>query len=940
MPNQGDDQDSIRQYKLRDGVTPLQWTMKNKLPPYFRRMRFFPPGFGSDWHNSHDGYNDQQEGTVVRDHARFDTASQSMRPMSQNKGPLTTPRRQPDLKVLDWMNWSRKLNAQHTGSNDVYLQHKRSTYGDRPEVDTSASIQLQIAPATQRAKKALHTGNINVLAQLIYWIRTGFNRSAQPTQQAIRMLLTVSLVGTIILSGLGMTIWAYADYRSLSAEVTGGISYLKKVPGDLGLNEKTQVGSITPQQIQAAQNDISRAQQKFTAAHERLSHPDIILRIAGATPIINTKVQSALALTQIAIYGGSALEQFMPAMVSITKLLKASPLADAPETNDASSLLKIEDTVLIAGAIQKAMPYFQQMVAIVQSTPSEVLGAALSGSQQNQLLPVLDYIPRIPDMMSLLNDFLPLAPTLLGMKGYPVAYLISTLDNSEIRPTGGFQGQYAVVEVNGGHVGKIALQDVYQYLEIDPTGGRGGDPLSYRALMPNSESWWEHYGLGWGLRNSGISPDFPTSARFALTQLHNEPIYFGSLTQPYLPTGNHVPLIDSKGAIVGFDPHEAKMAGFITIQSSIIAQLLNLTGPITIGCPYNTTVSANDLQTKIHYYQETADGRNTGIGAGSCPGIGNGEVKKFTILLTQQLIAQLKKLPSGSSLKLIDILLHDFQTKDLQVYFTDPDTKQVYGTTTYNDNYPPYQAGADFLQKYHISGATYTGNDDSLMVNLANVAGDKLDQYLHLQLNDTIQLGNDGTAQHNLTIIHQFDVPRITFPADASNADRENAIYSKLFNAANQHLYWEYWRVYTPSDSRFKQGSGIQPGPIYSADRYADFSGRLIDNKNPLSLGSDVTNRTVFDGVYWYAWDYLNNSNTVTFYSPLANAATTSLVWNVTSSVIANGIYTLHVQRQSGVDTQIDITIDPPACSTNKLPLHIAQVLDTDINITMNVPGC
>jgi Protein of unknown function (DUF4012) len=839
----------------------------------------------------------------------------------------------------DWTEWSREISAYHPSENAGRSRRGRTAYGGWPNENTTASVSVHVAPSVRHAEPVSKPRNIpgflpeqNVTSQLMQWAQSGFRKQAQPSQKTMRLVLVFSIIGTIVLSGLGMAIWAYSDYSTLYNEAFGGLNDLNRIQVDLGLSKGSpNSDTITQEQLQAARNDILQAEQKFTDAHARLESPDLILTIAGATPGIGTKVQSALALTQIASDGGKALEQFLPALVSVAKLLKASPLADPMGPNDMTGMLNIADMQEIGTALQQAEPYLNHMVTVAKSTPPEVLAAALPSSKQAQMMDVLQYVPRIPDLLALINDFLPLAPTLLGMKGYPVSYLVTTLDSTETRPVGGFQGQYAVIGVNGGHIGKIALQDVYQYVDIDKQDGNG--PLNDFKDTPSSETWWGQYGLGWGLRNSGLSPDFPTSARLALTQLHNEPLYYGSLTKPYLTTGDHIPLVDNKGSIIGFDKTESKMVGFITIQSSIIAQIMQLTGPITVGCPYNTTVTANELQNKIHYYQETYNGRSIGASASQCPGGGVASVKAFTALLTQQLIAQVKTLPAGTTLKLIDTLLNDFKSKDIQVYFADPDQRQIYGSTTYQQNYPPYQAGMNFLRKYQIANEVYTGNDDSLMFNIANIAGDKLDQYLQVKLTDTITLNADGTASHSAVIKHAFNVPTIIVPSSATDKERQDAIYNYIFNAAFQSYYTEYWRLYVHPDSKFSSGSGFLGGGNINA-AYSELG-------FPINAGgNDIENRKVFDGFYWYMWEYPMGSNIVRFFTP-SGIQDTVLNWKVRTSVINNGVYTLHLQKQSGVDTQLDITIKPPTCSANQTPMRVTlPSLTTDTTITMNVPGC
>lgn len=96
---------------------------------------------------------------------------------------------------------------------------------------------------------------------------------------------------------------------------------------------------------------------------------------------------------------------------------------------------------------------------------------------------------------------LPQLPDLLGAR-VPQRYLILLQNPAEIRPTGGFIGNYAVVTLNDGFVTEFQLKDVY---ELDgQLVGRFPPPEGYEQLTNF-----------WGLRDSNTSPDFAVSAQNA-----------------------------------------------------------------------------------------------------------------------------------------------------------------------------------------------------------------------------------------------------------------------------------------------------------------------------------------------------------------------------------------------------------------------------------------
>ena len=102
-------------------------------------------------------------------------------------------------------------------------------------------------------------------------------------------------------------------------------------------------------------------------------------------------------------------------------------------------------------------------------------------------------------------------PALLKLLGdkLPHRYLILLQNNNEIRPTGGFIGSYAIVDINDGYIEKIETHDVYaldnQYTEIIEA------PEDLQSFIQN-----------WRFRDSNYSYDFPESAKKAIWFLTKE----------------------------------------------------------------------------------------------------------------------------------------------------------------------------------------------------------------------------------------------------------------------------------------------------------------------------------------------------------------------------------------------------------------------------------
>jgi len=69
-------------------------------------------------------------------------------------------------------------------------------------------------------------------------------------------------------------------------------------------------------------------------------------------------------------------------------------------------------------------------------------------------------LPRIQAWFATVEQLLPVAPTLLGI-GTPANYLVEVLDSTELRPGGGFIGNYGIVTLSGGRLAAAHITDTY-----------------------------------------------------------------------------------------------------------------------------------------------------------------------------------------------------------------------------------------------------------------------------------------------------------------------------------------------------------------------------------------------------------------------------------------------------------------------------------------------
>lgn len=166
----------------------------------------------------------------------------------------------------------------------------------------------------------------------------------------------------------------------------------------------------------------------------------------------------------------------------------------------------------------------------------------------------------LPEVNSVLDDFLEeekIFTDVLGGNGAR-KYLFLFQNNEEMRPTGGFIGSYAILDISNGRVRKFFIDGIF-----NPDG-----QLKENIIPPVPI---QKISAGWSLHDSNWFPDFPVSAEKAI--------------RFYEKTGG--PTVD----------------GVITMTPTVLKKLLNVTGPIELS-EYGITIDQKNFLEKIQYETE------------------------------------------------------------------------------------------------------------------------------------------------------------------------------------------------------------------------------------------------------------------------------------------------------------------------------------------------
>jgi Protein of unknown function (DUF4012) len=311
---------------------------------------------------------------------------------------------------------------------------------------------------------------------------------------------------------------------------------------------------------------------------------------------------------------------------------------------------------------------------------------------------------QLPNITAVLNEgerALATLEVLLGYGELPATYLVLVQDASETRPTGGFIGNYAVINVQYGKLGNFYFDNVYKlddnYLTKD--GNFLKTPDEYM-------SWWI-LPFRWGLRDVNLSPDFPETARYARELAMK------------LGAANKVDVV------IGVNP-------------KFVQDILRLTGDLRIkdGNEFDDVITADNIISKLHYYQ---------LEYSSHEGAEFYQRKRFTKIFAETLIDKVKSLPKSEFVKIVEIALNSLETKDILVYSAD----------SFAQKWLEAQGWAGRVER-ETTTAFGTSRDYFMMVD-TSMSGNKVNSYIKQAAQDTVTFNPDGTTKHTLKLSYNYN---------------------------------------------------------------------------------------------------------------------------------------------------------------------------------------
>ncbi len=223
-------------------------------------------------------------------------------------------------------------------------------------------------------------------------------------------------------------------------------------------------------------------------------------------------------------------------------------------------------------------------------------------------------------------------------------FLILLQNNTELRPGGGFLGQYAIVQIKNGNVVSTKVEDAnlldQRILAKVPT------PYPFERMMQLKN---------WKFRDSNFSPDFPTNVEKAE--------YFFRL---------------AGGNSKQFD-------GVVAVNSQVFDNLFTLTGPISVP-GYTGEFNSENASRRLEEIVEKAYIMNPSLDTQN----------RKAILKTMAPIILQKLLTLGNVTKIADLFHNEMKNRNVMLNFTDQNLQQVVASVHWDGTVPKDWAG-DYL---------------------------------------------------------------------------------------------------------------------------------------------------------------------------------------------------------------------------------------------------
>jgi len=412
----------------------------------------------------------------------------------------------------------------------------------------------------------------------------------------------------------------------------------------LAVNKLNEAVSLIAADSASAATSFEAAKKDFSAAKSSIdglsTAAEFLLSILPSTRNVYTSGVNLISAGEEISAAGEKISQGLAAMQ-----------ADGLDTTGKLAIL--------TKTFESAIPSLEEAEKNLKKVDPSVLPA----EYQTRFTELQTLLPAFLASAKNITEFSDVLATLLGADGKK-RYLLLFQNNTEIRPTGGFIGSFAILDVSHGKITNLEVPEGGSY---DLQGSLKENVVAPLPLQLISARW--------EFQDSNWFPDFPTSARQTLEFYNNA----------------GWPTVD----------------GVVAVNATFVSSLLSLLGPVEMN-QYDRTIDSENFlfetQKMVEKDYVNYSGKNSERKEAA--------PKAFIGDLAEVLLGRIEKLDTNFLLQSLDIIQNGLIQKDIQLYFPNEEIQKVAQKFDWTGEIK--QTDSDYLM---ISDSNLGGGKTDLVIN-------------------------------------------------------------------------------------------------------------------------------------------------------------------------------------------------------------------------------
>ena len=499
-----------------------------------------------------------------------------------------------------------------------------------------------------------------------------FNFNMSPRNKVILLVVVVLLV---IFGIFGVILPLTKTYKQARVTAT---------------NAKAMLSAMKQENIAVAGDELVTTKDSLMQTQRDLSAMAYLQFI----PIANWYYGDADHLMKAGVYGLNAMGIVIDALKPYADVLG---LQGAGSFSGGTAQQRIQTAVTTMSKITPKIDDIEVQAKLAQAEIDKVqpwhYPAIFGGKKVNDLLTqVRTYTD---EGVTFVEQAKPLVKVLPEMLGEPdrKKYLVLFQNDKELRPTGGFLTAYAIFNIEHGVISVEKSDDIYN---LDATiGNKPTAPAPILKYLPKVPQW--------NLRDTNLSPDFPTSMK------------------------NFMTMYKKAGAYESVD-------GIIAIDTDVLVTAMNVLGDISVNGQTFTTKENPICHCADVIYQLEAYSDTTGQAIRTDR---KGLIGALMYAIMQKAFSSSPKLYWGP---LFQAMIADVSQKHMLFDLNNTDA----------------QSGLNAL---NAGGQIVPFNGDYLHINDTNFGGAKSNLFVQEAVTDDYSVAGDGTVTKTITIDYKNPYP-------------------------------------------------------------------------------------------------------------------------------------------------------------------------------------